>query len=108
PGAAEGAALHMDTTTRGRKTDEGLEIIRRLWREDSVDFIGQHYRLTAAGISPKPVQADLPMWIGGGSAAAIRRTARIGTGWQGGPETPAQAERIVRALQAAPPHAGRP
>ena len=65
--------------------------MRRLWREDSVDFVGEHYRLSGATISPKPVQANLPMWIGGASEAAIRRTARVGTGWQGGPETPAEA-----------------
>ena len=45
PRAPEWAALHLDTKTRGRKTDEGLEIVRRLWREDSVDFVGEHYRL---------------------------------------------------------------
>ena len=65
PRAPEWAALHVDTRTRGRKTDEGLEIMRRLWREDSVDFTGEHYRLSGATIAPKPVQADLPMWIGG-------------------------------------------
>ena len=107
PRAPEWAALHVDTRTRGRKTDEGLEIVRRLWREDSVDFAGEHYRLTGATISPKPVQADLPMWIGGGSEAAIRRTARVGTGWQGGPETPAEAARIVAAIKAAAAEAGR-
>ena len=107
PRAPEWAALHVDTRTRGRKTDEGLEIVRRLWREDSVDFTGEHYRLTGATISPKPVQADLPMWIGGGSEAAIRRTARIGTGWQGGPETPPEAARIVAAIKAAAAEAGR-
>ena len=47
------------------------------------------------------------MWIGGGSEAAIRRTARIGTGWQGGPETPAEAARIVAAIRAATAEAGR-
>ncbi len=107
PRAPEWAALHVDTRTRGRKTDEGLEIVRRLWREDSVDFTGEHYRLTGATISPKPVQADLPMWIGGGSEAAIKRTARIGTGWQGGPETPPEAARIVAAIKAAAAEAGR-
>jgi probable F420-dependent oxidoreductase len=107
PRAPEWAALHVDTRTRGRRTDEGLEIIQRLWREDSVDFMGEHYRLTAASIAPKPVQKDLPMWIGGASEAAIRRTARIGTGWQGGPETPAQAARIVAAIRAAAAQAGR-
>jgi probable F420-dependent oxidoreductase len=107
PRAPEWAALHLDTRTRGRKTDEGLEIVRRLWREDKVDFVGEHYRLSGATISPKPVQANLPMWIGGGSEAAIRRTARIGTGWQGGPETPAEAGRIVAAIRTALIETGR-
>ena len=40
------ARCNLDTKTRGRKTDEGLEIIRRLWAEDEVDFEGVHYRLT--------------------------------------------------------------
>jgi probable F420-dependent oxidoreductase len=107
PRAPEWKALNLDTKTRGRKTDEGLEIVRRLWREDSVDFVGEHYRLSGATISPKPVQANLPMWIGGASEAAIRRTARVGTGWQGGPETPAEAARIVVAIGAALAEAGR-
>ena len=107
PQAPEWAALDVDTKTRGRKTDEGLEIIGRLWREESVDFTGEHYRLTGATISPKPVQADLPMWIGGGSEAAIKRTARIGTGWLGGPERPAEAGRVVAAIRAAATEAGR-
>ena len=67
PLAPEWRTLNLDTKTRGRKTDEGLEIIRRLWAEDEVDFEGVHYRLSGASISPKPVQPDLPMWIGGSS-----------------------------------------
>ena len=62
---------------------------------------GQHYTLSGASISPKPVQPDLPMWIGGSSDAAVRRTARYGTGWQAGPETPAEAARMVAAIRAA-------
>jgi probable F420-dependent oxidoreductase len=107
PNAPEWKALGLDTSTRGRRTDEALEIVRRLWREDGVDFAGEHFRLTGATISPKPVQADLPMWIGGSSPAAIRRTARIGTGWQAGPETPAEAGPIVAAIKAAATAAGR-
>ena len=91
PLGPEWKALDIDTKTRGRRTDESLEIIARLWREESVDFAGKHYRLNGASISPKPVQPDLPMWIGGSSDAAIRRTARYGTGWQGGGETPDDA-----------------
>jgi probable F420-dependent oxidoreductase len=107
PRAPEWAALHHDTRTRGRRTDEALTIVQRLWREDGVDFAGAHYRLTGATISPKPVQANLPMWIGGGSEAAIRRTARVGTGWQGGQETPAEARRIILAIRAALGEEGR-
>jgi alkanesulfonate monooxygenase SsuD/methylene tetrahydromethanopterin reductase-like flavin-dependent oxidoreductase (luciferase family) len=107
PRGPEWAALHVDTKTRGRRTDEALEVIGRLWRQESVDFDGEHFRLTAASISPRPVQANLPIWIGGGSEAAIRRTARYGTGWLGGPETPAEAGRIVAAIRAALPEVGR-
>ncbi|MBV9860543.1 MAG: LLM class flavin-dependent oxidoreductase [Alphaproteobacteria bacterium] len=107
PLGPEWKALNLETATRGRKTDEGLEVIRRLWAEDEVDFAGVHYRLSGASISPKPVQPDLPMWIGGSSEAAIRRTARFGTGWQAGPETPAQAATVVAAIRAAAAAEGR-
>ena len=107
PLAPEWAALGLDTHTRGSRTDEGLEIVRRLWREDRVSFHGAHYHLSYATITPKPVQPDLPMWIGGASGPAIRRTARVGTGWMGGPETPAEAARVVAAVRAATAEAGR-
>jgi len=107
PLGPEWTALDIDTKTRGRRTDESLEIIARLWREESVDFQGRHYRLSGASISPKPVQPDLPMWIGGSSDAAIRRTAKYGTGWQGGGETMEDAIRVVAAIKQALPEAGR-
>ncbi len=107
PVGPEWAALDIDTKTRGKRTDESLEIIARLWREDSVDFEGKHYRLRGASISPQPVQADLPMWIGGSSEAAIRRTARYGTGWQAGGETPDAAAKVVAAIKKAVAEAGR-
>ena len=107
PLGPEWTTLDIDTKTRGRRTDESLEIIARLWREDSVDFEGRHYRLKGASISPKPVQPDLPMWIGGSSDAAIRRTAKYGTGWQGGGETMEDAIRVVAAIKKALPEAGR-
>ena len=107
PQAPEWKALGLDTKGRGSKTDEGLEIIRRLWTEESVDFAGRHYTLKGASLSPKPVQPDLPMWIGGNSEAAIERTARVGTGWQAGPETPVQAGKVVAAIKEALVRHGR-
>ncbi len=107
PLAPEWGAMGVDTRTRGARTDEALEAIARLWREERVDFQGRHVRLSGATIAPRPVQADLPIWIGGGSEAAVRRTARLGTGWLAGPETPAEAACVVAAIRAAAAEAGR-
>ena len=65
PLAPEWEALGMDTKTRGRRTDECLEIIRRLWQEESVDFNGalqtegRHYRTEARAVRP----ADVDWWL---------------------------------------------
>jgi probable F420-dependent oxidoreductase len=107
PLAPEWSALGIDPKSRGRKADEALEIIQRLWTEESVDFDGRHFRLTAASIAPKPVQPELPIWIGGSSEAAIRRTARVGTGWQAGMESPAQVAPVIAAIKAALCETGR-
>jgi alkanesulfonate monooxygenase SsuD/methylene tetrahydromethanopterin reductase-like flavin-dependent oxidoreductase (luciferase family) len=53
------------------------------------------------------VQPDLPMWIGGSSEAAIRRTARFGTGWQAGAETPDQVADVIAGIRAAAAAEGR-
>ena len=81
PRGPEWDAMHLDPATRSRRTDEALEIISRLWKGESVTCAGKHFRLTNASIAPLPVQAEFSMWIGGSSEAAIRRTARSGTGW---------------------------
>ena len=81
-------------------------MVCRLWREEFADFNGAFYTLKGVTIAPKPVQPDLPMWIGGSTDAAIRRTARIGTGWQAGGDPPAAA-CVVAAIKVALSEAGR-
>ncbi len=107
PRGAEWAAMHLDTTTRGRKTDEALEIISRLWAGEALDYDGRHFKLTKASIAPRPVQPDLPMWIGGSSDAAIKRTARYGTGWQAGAETPETVGSVIAGIKTALEQTGR-
>ena len=107
PQGPEWAAMGIDRTSAGARTDEALEIIRRLWTGDAVDFTGVHFQLSGARIAPRPAQTELPIWIGGGSRAAIRRTARFGTGWQAGPETPEQAATVIGAIKVALAENGR-
>jgi len=107
PRGAEWTAMHVDTTTRGRRTDEALEIISRLWSGEALDFDGRHFKLTNASIAPVPVQPDLPMWIGGASDAAIKRTARVGTGWQAGAETPDTVGAVIAGIKAGLLETGR-
>jgi probable F420-dependent oxidoreductase len=64
---------------RGRRFDEQVELLRRLWREPIVDFQGDHHRIDRAGILPLPGR-DIPVWFGAMSDVAIRRAARIGDG----------------------------
>src|SRR4029079_18282798 len=54
------------------------------------------------------MQDPLPLWIGGSSEAAIRRTARIGTGWLAGLQTPAQVKPVVAAIREQSAALGRP
>ncbi len=106
--APEWDATGRSPRDRGRRADEALEIMQRLWSEESVTFEGRHYRYKDASISPRPVQQPLPCWIGGSSKAAIRRTARLGTGWLAGIQTPAQVAPVIEAIREASREEGRP
>lgn len=76
--AEEAAVLGMPWDARGRRTDEQLEIFRRLFNDPAPSFEGEFYSFPEVGFEPKPVQRPLPVWIGGSSAPAFRRVARYG------------------------------
>lgn len=84
---------------RGRRADEAIRIIRRLWLEDEVTFHGEFYRLERITIFPKPVQNPPPIWIGGNSEAAMRRAGRLGDGWIPSFVTPEAFARGVEQVQ---------
>lgn len=79
--AVEYEALGKDFTDRGRRSEEQITLLRRLWTDPSVTFHGQHEQVTGAGISPLPVQRPIPIWLGGQSAPAYRRAGRLADGW---------------------------
>jgi probable F420-dependent oxidoreductase len=73
-------ALGEDFSNRGRRSEEQIEVLRRLWTEPVVDFEGRWHRISAAGINPLPSRS-IPIWIGGSAEAAIRRAARVADGF---------------------------
>ncbi len=79
--AVEYEALGKDFGDRGRRVDEQVEVLRRLWTERSVTYEGTYEHITAAGLAPMPVQRPIPVWFGGQSPAAYRRTGRLADGW---------------------------
>ena len=100
-------ATGTPTKGRGKRTDEGLEIMARLWSEERVNFSGDYYTLDDATIAPKPVQSPLPLWVGGSAAAAIERTARWGAGWQAGIESAAEVAPVITAIKQRAAELGR-
>ncbi|WP_192725039.1 LLM class F420-dependent oxidoreductase [Mycobacterium sp. OAS707] len=79
--AVEYEALGEDFTNRGRRLGEQVEVMRRLWSQQSVTFAGKHHRVTGAGLAPLPVQRPIPVWIGAASRPALERAGRLADGW---------------------------
>ena len=93
-------ALGQDFRTRGRRIEEQVALMRRLWTEESVTYEGEFDRVTGAGLAPLPVQRPIPVWFGAQSERAYRRAGRLADGWfpqvNPGPELD-KAQEIVHA-----------
>ena len=67
---------------RGRVTDEYIAAFRELWTEDRPKFSGKYVKFDNITFAPKPAQkGGIPIWVGGESGPALRRTARLGDAW---------------------------
>ncbi len=75
-------AVDVPFEERGARCDEYIEILKRLWTKDIAEFSGRFYQLAPCIQKPQPVQRPHPpILVGGTSAPAIRRAARLGDGW---------------------------
>jgi probable F420-dependent oxidoreductase len=72
--------LGQDFHNRGKRTDEMVEVMRRLWAGGMVEHHGAHYDFDPLQMSPA-VDGKIPIIVGGLSEPALRRAARIGDGW---------------------------
>jgi probable F420-dependent oxidoreductase len=78
--AVEYEALGEDFGNRGKRSGEQIELMRRLWSEQTVSFDGDYHRVTGAGIAPLP-HREIPVWIGAASPPGYRRAGRLADGW---------------------------
>lgn len=77
----EAEVLGMPWDRRGARSDEQLEVFRTLFGEADPSFEGEFYSFPSIGFEPKPVQAPVPIWVGGNTPAAHRRTVTHGHGF---------------------------
>jgi probable F420-dependent oxidoreductase len=96
--AVEYEALGEDFGSRGRRIEEQIALMRRLWTEPLVEFSGTWHAVPDAGLNPMPVQRPIPVWFGGKADAALRRAARLGDGWMPLPREVAHAREQLDRL----------
>jgi probable F420-dependent oxidoreductase len=81
--AEEFEALGVPYEGRGRRTEDYVEAMRVLWRDDVASYVGTHVHFDRVRCYPKPLRHGVPVVFGGNSDRALRRVAEHGDGWYG-------------------------
>ena len=74
-------ALGENFKDRGGRSEEQVEVMRKLWTQELVTYEGRWHKITDAGLNPRPIQKPIPVWFGGGHEQTFRRVGRLGDGW---------------------------
>jgi len=99
-------ATGIDFRTRGRRTDEMIEVMRRLWTGEMVEYHGQFFDFPPVMTRPKPL-GRVPLYVSGYTEVAIRRALTAGDGWISGSTAPDRALEFVPKIRARLAEAGR-
>ena len=74
-------ALGQRFNVRGARLEAQIQLMRTLWTERSVSFRGEFDQVNGAGISPRPIQRPIPIWVGAQSPVGLKRAGRLACGW---------------------------
>jgi probable F420-dependent oxidoreductase len=96
----------QDFHTRGRRFDEMVEVMRKLWQGGMVEHQGEYYAFDRLQMTPAPSR-PVPIYIGGHSGPALRRAARLGDGWIGAGYAPEEVSGFMGRLKELRKQAGR-
>jgi probable F420-dependent oxidoreductase len=100
-------AIGMPWDRRGERANEFLEVFEKLWSEDEVSHDGPFLSFGPIGFSPKPRHGRIPVWVGGHTGAAYRRTARFGDAFHSAFSTPERLAQEWAGVRAACDAVGR-
>ncbi len=101
-------ACGIPAAERGPRTDEGIEILRRLWNENKVEHHGKHFEFGPVSLDPKPVQPGGPaIIVGGRKGPTFRRAGRLGDGYISHMCSAEQFHENMRSIEAHAREAGR-
>jgi probable F420-dependent oxidoreductase len=102
---ADYAACGIPTEGRGRRLDEGILILRKVWTEPKASFHGKYFNFENVTIEPRPLRrtnndtGTIDIWVGGRSDAALKRTARLADGYFASFQTPDEFERNMATIR---------
>jgi len=102
----EFVSLGVEFESRGRRFDEMIAVLRKIWAGGVVEHHGEFFDIPAMAQTPAP-DRPIPIAIGGASKAALRRAATLGDGWLGAGNSVAEAEAILTSLAEMRKRAGR-
>ena len=92
--------LNADYRNRAAFFEEGVRVLRTLWTSPLQPFVGNYYNFAGHAFAPPPLQAGgPPLWIGGNSAAAVRRAAAFGDAWHPATISPLLFDELGQMLQ---------
>ncbi len=104
--AVEYTALNEDFTNRGKRVEEQIDVMRKLWSQELVTYEGKWHTIPDAGINPLP-KHPIPIWFGGHHDNMLRRVATMGDGWMPNYRTAAKAQPSFDKIKAYAAEAGR-
>lgn len=98
-------ALGENFRDRGKRSEEQIDVLRKLWANEVVRYDGRWHTITDAGLNPLPPRRNIPIWLGGMAPQVIDRVGRIADGWF--PFFNPNLAEQVQAVRASATRAGR-
>ncbi len=102
---ADYAACGIPPEGRGKRLEEGIEILRKVWREPNASFHGRFFNFDNVTLEPRPAartnndSGTIDLWVGGRSDAALKRTAKMADGFFASFQTPAEYANSMATIR---------